>query len=790
MHEHLEVLAALVGQPNCGKSSVFNYLTGLHQAVGNYPGVTVTKKSGHYHDGDRRIEVVDLPGTYSLTSYSQEERVTRDFLLLERPEVVVLIIDAANLRRSLYLAFQLRELQMPLVVCLNMMDIAERSGIQVDVSKLELFLGVPVIPSIAKIGITGIPKCPSGCFHHRHCGTNQHEKNHNELQQLPALAETCGVPECRNTGLEALRKEINEISKEHAHEAPVDWKLDYGQLEALIGEIDGLLAEHATIVQDFPTRWLAIKLLENDREARRIIQHHLHEDGWETILHDCVKKADSYTQMTGESPRKTIAAARNQNAAKVESEVIHRTSKPRRNSDKLDKVFCHPFFGLISVAAVMYLMFELAFNLADGWNWFPWFSPSTENTGNITFELSTPFGAVDSIFSVWIPKLLDTFNLPDGGWHSLIYDGIVAGIGGVITFVPTIFFIFLFMSILDHSGYIARVVVVLDRIMRKFNLHGQSILPLILGGGIVGGCALPAVMATRTMHQQRERLLTILVIPLMNCGAKVPVFALFISAFFLQYKGLMLAAIIFISWAAALLAAAVLGKLFIKGEPSPLVIELPAYQLPTFRDVLLTASLQSWWFLKKAGTIILAVNILLWALMYFPSNGNVSESYAAKGGKALEPVSQLAGFDWRDNIALIGGFAAKEVIVTTMATMYGIEEDTVVSVSEGEAPVSEEAAGVNALPLTQSSAEIEDDNLDDTGKRLALKLRDEVNWSPLKAFSMLLFVMFYSPCFATCAVIWKETGYIKYMLLSLFYTNILAITAAVAVYQIGLLLGF
>jgi ferrous iron transport protein B len=739
-HEHNEVLAALAGQPNSGKSTIFNHLTGLHQTVANYPGVTVTKKSGHYHDGKLRVEVVDLPGTYSLTSYSQEERVTRDFLLLERPEVAVIVVDASNLRRHLYFVFQLLELQIPLIVCLNMTDLAQRRGMTIDVPTLERQLGVPVIPTNGRTG----------------------------------------------EGVEELRKQIHLVSSKHEHDVPVVWKINYGPLEPLISELDIALAQKTPLVQDFPTRWLAIKLLENDREARRIIQHHVHGPDWENLLDSCVNKVDEYTKFNADSPRKTIASKRNELAEAVEKQTVQRSTTPRRNSDSLDRFLCHPFLGLAFVFVIMFLMFELAFNLADGWTWFPWFGEDG------SFEWNTPFGAVDSVFSVWIPAALDArFHLPEGDLHSLIYDGIVAGVGGVITFVPTIFFIFLIMAILEQSGYIARVVVVLDRIMRVFGLHGQSILPLILGGGIVGGCAVPAIMATRTMKEQRERLLTIMVIPIMNCGAKVPVYALLISAFFLANRGPMLAAIILISWGIALTAALLLSKLFVKDEASPLVIELPTYMIPNWRDVLLTSGIQSWWFVKKAGTVILAVNVLLWVLMYYPrpadpetiATEQLAGSYAATMGKFFEPVSRYAGLDWRDNVALIGGFAAKEVIVSTMATMYGIGEDE----EESETPNTTNLA--EPLAVGTEIGAIETDNLDTQGKRLAVRLRTEGNWTPLKAFVLILFVMIYNPCAATCAVIWRETGHIKYMLMSMAYTNGLAVIIAIAVYQIGRLFG-
>ncbi|MDR1478074.1 MAG: ferrous iron transport protein B [Planctomycetaceae bacterium] len=780
MNEHNEILVALVGQPNSGKSTVFNYLTGLHQTIANYPGVTVTKKSGHYHDDKRRIEVVDLPGTYSLTSYSQEERVTRDFLLLERPEVVVIVVDAANLRRHLYFVFQLLELQIPLVVCLNMMDIAERRGLEIDVQKLEQELGVPVIPAIAR--------------------NNRHSKN----EQTD-----------KNFGLEKLRSTINEISQKHAHESPLVWKINYGKLEPLISEFDAALSEKPPLVQDFPSRWLAVKLLENDREARRIIQHHTHDADWEKLLENCTQKAKDYEKSEGDSPRKTIAAQRNNYAEKLEQKTIRRIMKPKRNSDMLDKILCHPLGGLLCVGLVMFGIFKLAFSVSDDWEWFPWIS---EEFG---FQFTTPVSAVQSIFDNWIPMFLDfCFGLPEGDLRSLIYDGIVSGVGGVLVFMPTIFFIFLFMALLEQSGYVARVIVVMDRIMRFFGIHGQSILPLILGGGIIGGCAIPAVMATRTMREQRERILTIMIIPLMNCGAKIPVYALLISAFFVANKELVMAAIIFISWTLALISSLILGKTIVRGKSSPLIIELPTYQPPNFYDMLLSASLQSWWFVKKAGTIILAVNVFLWVLMYYPrlddksatASEQLANSYAAKIGRTFEPVSKYMGFDWRDNVALLGGFIAKEVIVSSLATMYGIEsgdenitEENEIShadpintpenvnyISENELYL--EDIDYNNCRYLASNLDSEKDlslssiELDERSKRLAVHLRSEKSWTTLKAFVFILFVMVYAPCVATCAIIWRETGHIKYMLASAIYATTVAIIIALAVYQIGTLI--
>ena len=702
MHEHHEHLVALVGQPNSGKSTVFNHLTGLSQTTANYPGVTVTKSSGHYHDGNRRIEVVDLPGTYSLTSYSQEERITRNFLLLERPEVAVAVVDTVNLRRHLYLVFHLLELQIPLIICLNMMDIAQRRGIELDMVALEKELGVPVIPTIARSGV----------------------------------------------GFDELRQEINRVAAENMH-VPTGWKLDYGPLEGVLSDIEIILAQKEHLMEDFSARWLAVKLLENDREARRIIQHHTHDNDWETPLGLAVEMVRRYEKETGDSPRQTIAQRRNEKAEAIERLVIRREKTPVRISDRIDRVACHPVWGFVCVAAIMLLTFFMAFNIANGWNWIPW-----------SGGWKSPVGVCSWIFSDGLPPLLDSwFQLEEkSDLKSLIHDGIIAGVGAVVVFVPVIFFIFLFISLLEQSGSMARVAVVLDRLMRRFGLHGQSVLPMILGGGIVGGCAVPAMMATRTMREPRERLLTILVIPLMNCGAKIPVYVLLISAFFASYQSVVMTAIILLSWTFALVSAWILGKTFVGGTPMPLVIELPTYQMPRLADLLGTACRQSWSFVKRAGTIILLVNLFLWALMYYPrpadpeadAGKQLANSYAGRIGHALTPISHWAGFDWRDNIALLGGVAAKEAIVSSLTTIYGIE---------------------------------------DSEARLADKLRTTDGWTPFKAIAMLLFVMLYTPCAATCVVIQKETDSFKSMLLAMAYGTTLAFALAVVVFQTGRCFG-
>lgn len=707
-------------------------LTGIHQHIGNYPGVTVEKKSGHYHDGKHRIEVVDLPGTYSLTSYSQEERVTRDFILLERPELLVVVLDAANFRRHLYLVYQLLEMQVPVVICMNMMDMAERRGLSIDIERLENELGVTVVPTVGK----------------------------------------------KSEGAEALRDAIMvAVTKADAHES-TGWKMNYGDsLEAAMEPIVKSLAEKEHLVEDFSPRWLAVKLFELDRDARRIIQHHTHDDKWEEILETVDQAILDYEKKHEETPLKVISRVRDQNAEEIEQKCITRVKSASSFSDRIDKIACHPLLGLGCAILVMIAAFLLSFQISGELNWIP----------GIGGEWRSPVGVCEYVFGDWIPGILDSVvKLQDGPLRSLIYDGIIAGIGGVIVFVPVIFFIFLVVSSIEQCGYVARLGIVLHRVMKFFGLHGNSVLPMILGGGIVGGCAIPAIMATRTMREPKERLLTILVIPFMNCGAKLPVYSVLTMAFFGGVAGaVVFASLIVVSWGVALVSASLLSKTMVKGEPTPLIVELPAYQVPSPRVVLMTALQQSWWFVKKAGTVILAVAVILWALMYYPrleplvENGEISEhsqlehSYAGRAGRTLEPIGKLAGFDWRDNIALFGGFAAKEVIISTLLSLYSLDD-------EEPGPVDG-----NNLEADETEEAAEGDAEEAQRRMMANHLRQAENWSPLKAYAMMIFVMLYAPCFPTCVTIWRETGSFAWMILSMAFSTLVALTLAVAIFQIG-----
>lgn len=734
-HTHQDILVALAGQPNCGKSSIFQYLTGTHQQVANYPGITVEKKSGrykycrdvsqnrdadslhhdggndhsgHYHQADQRIEVVDLPGTYSLSSYTQEERVARDFLLLQNPEALVVVVDASNLKRHLFLVFQLLELQLPTIICMNMLDVAKRRGMEVNLEELSELLGVPVVPTN---GATG-------------------------------------------EGMNLLREQIQKTVAHCSHQLTT-WKLDYDpKVEHAIANLENLIMGHPHLLEDFSPRWLAVKFLEQDRDVKRFLKHHTHDDKWENLVENCETVLEEYEKTQGESPHKTIAVRRNVFANQLEQKVVRQDARKRlHRSDYFDAYLCHPVAGLVFLILIMVLTFGFTFFITNNIAWVP----------DLSGNWYSPVDAVDAFFSGFLPETLTTlFSLEEGTpFQSLLMDGIIAGIGGVLTFVPIIFVMFLMLSILEQCGYIARVAMVMDRFMRIFGLQGQSILPLVLAGGITGGCAVPAVMATRGMKDRRERLLTILVLPMMNCGAKLPVYALLVSAFFAGFwlqSAVVFTSLILLSWFFALMSSRFLSQTFVKGTASPLLLELPPYQVPRLKDILRTAGLQSWWFIKKAGTIILAVNMFLWCFMYYPRPSDpaatdetqLANSYAGRIGHFLEPVTQWAGFDWRDNVALVGGFAAKEVIVSSLGTLYSMDAD--------------------------------DEELE---IRLGERLAAEPDWNPVKAYAMMIFVMLYAPCGATCVIILRETQSWRWVALAVIYSTLLAFVMAILIFQVG-----
>ncbi len=716
--------AALAGNPNSGKTSLFNALTGSHHTVSNYPGVTVERREGQARFNGCNFLVVDLPGTYSLSAYSAEEVIARRHMIEDRPDVLVDVVDASNLDRNLYLAAQLMEMERPMVLALNMIDVAERRGIRVDVKKLSGLLGVPVVPTIGSTG-RGKEDLLSACA----------EVAANPGEYLPA-----------------------QIDYGHVVEDQV------GRLTELISKEDGLGSHNP--------RWLAVKLIEKDAEVRRVVGEQVSASSpVMSAVDDAIRIIELHDGVSAEA---VIAERRYGFVAGVVRQCVARPNDAGRTlTDRIDAVVCHRLGGPLVLAGVVYLLFLIVFRVSDDWAWLFGRSP----TGWMAWSFDKLADA-----TAGLRELTPLFG-------SLIGDGIIGGVGSVVSFVPLIFTMFLFVAILEDTGYVARAAFVLDRLLRAFGLQGKSILAMIVSGGLGGGgCAVPGVMATRTLREERDRLVTMMVAPLMNCGAKMTVFVLLAAACFPGRQARVLFVMWLLSWVFALCAAWVLRKFVIRGEQTPFVMELPAYHLPTVRGVLMHASERTWSYIRNAGTMILAVSIIIWAMMYFPRTdatpfqlrienataqlsgdalsaetlriqnelaaAQLRGSVAGRIGSALTPLSKWAGFDWKDNIALVGGFAAKEVIVGTLGVAYSMGQ------VDADAPDS-----------------------------LAGRLAGDSSWTPLRAFCLMVFVMIYAPCITTQVMIWRESRSWKWPLFSTAYATTLAYVVAVAIYQVGGALG-
>ncbi|OKY76177.1 MAG: ferrous iron transport protein B [Desulfobulbaceae bacterium DB1] len=725
------VTIALAGNPNSGKTTLFNALTGSRQHVGNYPGVTVEKKEGSYLLEEQKINIVDLPGTYSLTAYSEEEVVARDFLVFEKPQVIVNIIDASNLERNLYLTTQFFELGIPIIIALNMIDAARDRGIEVKADRLAEFLGVPVVPIIARSGY----------------GTRT------LMEETVRLA--------------ARKKEWNPK------------RISYGEdLDSTLLDLEEKIGSANFLAEVYPTRWVAIKYLEKDQQ---ILERGREENPALSFeLEQAVDSVSRHLRETMDTYPEAMVADHRYGYIKgiVKKGVIaHKYDKDRLyTSDRIDKVLTNRFLGPLFMGLVLFGLYKFTFTYSE-----------------------LPVAWLEILFG----KLSSAVEglLPDGYLKSLVVSGIIDGVGGVLGFVPLIMFMFFGIAILEDSGYLARVAFMLDRIFRIFGLNGSSVMAYIVSGGIAGGCAVPGVMATRTLRSPKERMATLLTAPFMNCGAKLPVLALFIGAFFSENQAQYMFLFTMLSWLVALLVAKFLRMTVLRGESTPFVLELPPYRFPTLRGLFIHTWEKTWQYIKKAGTVILGFSIVIWAMMTFPGlpdsekeqfarqrqqveaafpamvvggeNVTILETereernrqlvaidqaeakkklrYSAAGriGTALESISSLAGFDWRTNIALIGGVAAKEVILSTLGTAYSLGGDNQ-----------------------------QDDSLAET-------LGKDPGWNAVKALSVLLFISYYAPCFVTVICISREAGSWKWGAFSMIFNTLFAFLLSVVVYQVG-----
>ena len=706
-----EITIALSGNPNSGKTTIFNNLTGMRQHVGNYPGVTVEKKTGIVEYKGYRINVVDLPGTYSLTAYSQEEIITRNFIVNEKPDVVIDVIDSSNLERNLYLAVQLMELDTPLVLAFNMADVVKKIGKVIDINLLSVLFGTPIVETTGSKGLGS-----------------------SEL-------------------LEAVIRTVNS-------ERTKKIEVKYGEeIENEILRITSSLEEQKIPTFNFGARWIAVKLLEQDTEVIDNIKKGAGK-GYLEVGKTVNSSIDHITGILRGAPEVIIADARYgfiKGALLEAYKEVNPAGLDR--SEKIDRILTNRIFGIPIFILVIWLMFQFVFTIGKypvGW-------------------LESGFERLSTLLNNIIQQDLI---------RSLLVDGVIGGVGGVITFTPNIILLFFTIAILEDSGYMARAAFVMDRVMHKIGLHGKSFIPLVIGFG----CTVPAYMGSRILENRKDRLVTMHINTFMSCGARLPVYILFAGAFFPAAAGNVIFSIYLAGVIMAVIMARVLRATRFKGESEPFVMELPAYRIPTFKGVLIHTWERVWMYIKKAGTVILAISVLMWILFTFPVigdnysqdyeaeigaiesqyqsdeitvgeyNNSISEikakmageriAYSAAGriGRFLEPAFKPLGFDWKMVVATVSGIAAKEVIVSTMGTLYSIEE-----------------AGEQSSPLKTALSK---------------------NYTPLVGYNFMLFTLLYFPCLAAMVIFRREAG-TKEMLFQMGYTLLLAWTVSFLVFQIG-----
>lgn len=670
------IVIALAGNPNSGKTTIFNSLTGSRQHVGNWPGVTVEKKEGFHLAQGQMIRVVDLPGTYSLGAYSQDEAIARDYILLERPEVVINIVDATNLERNLYLTVQLLEMGVKAVIALNIYDELVSKKIDIDVDKLSRLLQTAAIPTVAT----------------------------------------------RNQGIKDLVSKALELAhKENA--APL--QIDYGKkIEAEISLLEQKILACSRLVEKYNPRWLAVKLLEGDEKILEILGRHL---PLEPLLAQRNKSVKQLEDFYGEEIESLITDRRYGFISGLCREVVTRgqTLDDRISlADKIDKVVTNRYLGIPIFLLSMWAVFQFTFKIGE---------PLTEGI-ELFFEW----------FSGLLGSYLQSTALPPLA-QSLITDGIVAGVGSVLVFIPNIFLLFFAISLLENSGYMARAAYIMDRFMHTLGLHGKSFIPMI----IAFGCNVPAIMATRTLENRSERLLTILINPLISCSARLPVYVLFAGVFFSAHQGLIIFSLYLLGLVLAILMGMIFKRFLFRGETSHFIMELPPYRVPTLKSTFLHMWERGRSFLRKAGTLIFAAVVFIWVLANLPPGVEFAgrDSILGRMGELIAPLLGPAGFgSWEAAVSLLFGILAKEVVVSTLGVIYGVGEG---------------------------------------GLREIIAL----NWTPLSSYAFMVMTLIYIPCIATIGTIKSETGSWAWTAFAVGYTLLLGWIMAVLVFQLGSLLG-
>lgn len=687
---------ALVGNPNCGKTSLFNFASGAHERVGNYSGVTVDAKEGHAQFEGYQFNLVDLPGTYSLSAYSPEELYVRKQIIENTPDVIINVIDASNIERNLYLTTQLVDMNLKIVGALNMFDEFESRGDKLDYNVLGELFGIPLVPTVFKSG-RGVEEL---------------------FKTVIDIYEGRPVP-----GKSGIR---------HIH-------LNHGKyIEQAIEDVKKEIQKNEQIRYKYSTRFLSIKLLEKDAKAEELA---MSLPNGREIISTRDSAAEYIMKETKEDSETAIMNAKYGiiHGALHEAGCEEGTKTDTyQTTHVIDSIITNRYIGFPLFFLFLYIMFEVTFTLGQyPMDW-----------------LDAGVGALGD----WIKS-----TLPDGPLKAMLADGVISGVGSVIVFLPQILILYAFISFMEDSGYMARAAFIMDKLMHKMGLHGKSFIPLIMGFG----CNVPAVMATRTIESRRSRLITILVLPLMSCSARMPIYIMIIGTFFAaKYQSLIMISL----YAAGILLAVLMSRIFsrwlVKGDDTPFVMELPPYRFPTAKAMARHTWEKGRQYLKKMGGIILVASIIVWALGYFPHNDSLSpqaqqeQSYIGHIGKTIEPVFRPQGFDWKLDVSLIAGVGAKEIVASTMGVLYADDET------------------------------VADETADNTKKYELLRQKMTADGiTPLIAFAYLLFVLIYFPCIATIAAVKGETGSWRWAAFAAIYTTALAWVVSACVYQIGCLLS-
>ena len=705
---------ALVGNPNCGKTSLFNIASGSHEHVGNYSGVTVDAKEGYFDFQGYHFRIVDLPGTYSLSAYSPEEIYVRRHIIDQTPDIIINVVDASNLERNLYLTTQLIDMNVRMVIALNMFDELQASGNTLDYLKLSELIGVPMVPTVCRTG--------KGIDTLFHVIIGMYEGG--DFLDKDGKIRADILNDLRNWHKEYVPDHDYGSHKEE-HEHPNGFyrhiHINHGpELERSIDEVKRVISVNENIRHKYSTRFLAIKLLENDKDLEKMVAG---LPNGQDILAVRDKEEQRLRNSINEDSEQAITDAKYGfiSGALKETYVDNHMDKERATR-VIDSIVTHRIWGYPIFFLFLYIMFQGTFVLGD-----------------------YPMQGIE-----WLVGALGELirnNMPEGPLKDMLIDGIIGGVGGVIVFLPNILILYFFISMMEDSGYMARAAFIMDKIMHKMGLHGKSFIPLIMGFG----CNVPAIMASRTIENRKSRLITMLITPLMSCSARLPIYLVLVGAFFPGNASLVMLAIYAIGILLAVLMARIFSRFLVKGDDTPFVMELPPYRLPTSKSIFRHTWEKGAQYLRKMGGIIMVASIVIWALGYYPNHDSYNtvaeqqeNSYIGKIGKAIEPVIEPLGFDWKLGVGILSGVGAKELVVSTLGILYADDADA------------------------------------DTAN-----LGERIPITPLVAFCYMVFILIYFPCIATLAAIRSESGSWKWSLFAAAYTTVLAWIVAFIVHQVG-----